>query len=505
MDALLTLAHRYAAGAWRRRWIALGVAWLICLLGWAGVMNLPRSYQASAQVYVAADPVLTPLLHGIAIGEGIGAEVGLLQRTLLSRPHLETLIAKADLLHGHDTLAAHEALVKKLGQTIKISPETENLFTISYRNADPKLAYTIVQTMLSIFIERATGMNQADLANAQHFLSQQLALYKDQLRDVEKRRAAFLAKYTQLLPGADGSVSRFDAARTEVRSLEEKLLDAQARVKMLEEELKKTPPMLVTSQGAGGGAAPASAALAQAEQELADLRAHYTEAYPGVIAARHRVEALAAEATGKGPTPMPSVQQSLPNPVYEQLKLQLIDATSTEGSLTRALASATAERDRLSELARSQPGLQAEYINLDRNYEALRKQYQELLARAQSMQITSAANIDANRVQLQVVDPPQLPTIPVGLSRALMLAAVLVVGMGGGICVALGLAHIDSSCYTLHDLRSVGLPVIGAISLRPSGRRPRRVLPTLAFAAGVSLLVVVFAGCIAGARLVGLA
>src|SRR5574337_49214 len=143
MDALLTLAHRYAAGAWRRRWIALGMAWLICLLGWVAILGMPRHYVASAQVYVAADPVLTPLLKGISIGEGVGAEVELLQRTLLSRPHLETLIAKADLLHGPDTLAAREALVKKLGQTIKITPETENLFTISYRNADPKLAYTI--------------------------------------------------------------------------------------------------------------------------------------------------------------------------------------------------------------------------------------------------------------------------------------------------------------------------------------------------------------------------
>ena len=116
MDDIAALLRRYALGTWRRRWIALGAAWLLCLAGWVGVMSLPPSYEASAQVYVAADPVLTPLLHGIAIGGGISSEVALLQRTLLSRPNLEALIAKAGLLHGKDTVSAREAMVRKFSR-----------------------------------------------------------------------------------------------------------------------------------------------------------------------------------------------------------------------------------------------------------------------------------------------------------------------------------------------------------------------------------------------------
>ncbi|MGH7068566.1 MAG: XrtA system polysaccharide chain length determinant [Acetobacteraceae bacterium] len=506
MDDVVALLHRYAVGAWRRRWLALLAAWVICLIGWAAVMRLPPRYEASAEIHVAADPVLTPLLHGIAIGGDVSSEVDLLQRTLLSRPNLETLISKADLLPGPDTLAGREALVKKLSETIQITPQSDSLFTIAYSNSDPQRAYNIVQTMLSIFIERANGSNQSDLANAQHFLDSQLAYYRTKLQDTEKQRAAFLAKYIQLLPGAEGNVSQLDAASAKVRSLEGQLEDAKAHKAMLETELEKTPPMLVSSRSVAAGGATTDAALAAAEQHLTELRLRFTEAYPGVIAAERLVKALAAESAGKGPGGYSAPERSVPNPVYDQLKLQLIDAETALFSLTRELKSATAERDRLAALARTQPGLQAEFINVDRNYDVLRQQYQELLLRKESMQITTAANIDANRVQLQIVNPPQLPKIPVAPPRMLLLAAVLVVGLGGGAGLALLLAHADSCCYTLHDLRAVGLPVAGAISFRPAQQERRRLLPAVAFTFGVVMLGVAFAGILAGVHhLVGLA
>ncbi|MGH8326328.1 MAG: XrtA system polysaccharide chain length determinant, partial [Steroidobacteraceae bacterium] len=120
--------------------------------------------------------------------------------------------------------------------------------------------------------------------------------------------------------------------------------------------------------------------------------------------------------------------------------------------------------------------------------------------------ITTAANIDANRVQLQVVNPPQLPRIPVAPPRVLLLAAVLVMGFGGGAGLALLLAHADSCCYTIHDLRAIGLPVAGAISLRPGQQQQRRLLPAVAFTLGIFLLCAAFAGVLAGVQhLAGLA
>ena len=35
-------------GSWRYRWHALGVAWLICLLGWSVVWLMPNTYESRA-------------------------------------------------------------------------------------------------------------------------------------------------------------------------------------------------------------------------------------------------------------------------------------------------------------------------------------------------------------------------------------------------------------------------------------------------------------------------
>ena len=59
--------RRYAVGGWRHRWIAVALAWAICIAGWIAVSLIPNTYEATARLYVDADQVLTPLLKGLAL------------------------------------------------------------------------------------------------------------------------------------------------------------------------------------------------------------------------------------------------------------------------------------------------------------------------------------------------------------------------------------------------------------------------------------------------------
>src|SRR3546814_4300998 len=45
VDELLVILH----GLWLRRWLALGVAWGVCLAGWLGVALIPNSYESKAR------------------------------------------------------------------------------------------------------------------------------------------------------------------------------------------------------------------------------------------------------------------------------------------------------------------------------------------------------------------------------------------------------------------------------------------------------------------------
>ncbi len=123
------------------------------------------------------------------------------------------------------------------------------------------------------------------------------------------------------------------------------------------------------------------------------------------------------------------MKRSVPNPVYEQLKVKLVDAETTVSFA--AAAERRCQRAicrRLEKVQREQPGLLAEYQNMDRDYGVLRKNYEELLGRLQSANLAQAADTQADKVKLQIVDPPEVPRLPAAPNRLLLVSGVLVAG-----------------------------------------------------------------------------
>lgn len=506
MDQIFTLIHRYLVGAWRRRWLALVCAWLLCVGGWIGVVLMPNQFEASTRLYVDADAVLTPLLRGLAIDSTPANQVDLLQRTLLSRPNLEKLVSKTDL----DLLAPdpvrRNALIEQLSTAIRIQSQTNNLFTITYRNTRPRLAYDVVQTLITIFIESATGTNRSQMQNAGHFLDAQITEYEAKLREAEHRRADFQAKYLELLPSdANGGVGGLEAARAQVTQLEGELADATARRDMLEQDLHTTSPQQMSEAGraalknAAGGGAGGDPDLLAAEKKLRELRLKYTDDHPEVIAARRLVAELkASPSVGGGEHAAGGTGRGLPNGAYDQIKVRLLDAQALVTSLQRQLDEAKKSRDRLAAIVRNEPGIQAEYMDLDRDYSVLRKTYEELLNRREVMRLSKAADTDADKLRLQIIDPPQMPREPVAPKRALLMVGVFVIGILGGGALAVALAHLDSCFYTSNDLRALGLPVLGGISLVQHGPRQHALMPIVTFGFGIMLLVLMFGAFITG-------
>ncbi len=314
---------------------------------------------------------------------------------------------------------------------------------------------------------------------------------EQQLRAAEKRRAEFRAKYIDLLPSdANGGASRLDLARSQMLTLQGQLQDAILRRDAMRQELATTSQTL-PAPGEPGSPIAAPSRLQAAEQRLAELRLRYTDQHPEVIALKALIPTLKGD---EGAAPGRRAGSILPNPVYEQTKLRLIDAEAQVASLQRQVRDTITERERLETMARTAPGVQAEYQNLDRDYTVLRKNYEELLARREAASIAQAANTQADKVKLQIVDPPQVPRIPVSPNRLLLIPAVLAAGLGAGVGCAFLLGQMDRSFATLADLRALGLPVLGGISLATPTPPSRRVVSALGFGVAVLLLVVACGG-----------
>jgi len=501
MDPIRLLIRQYINAAWRRRWTGVIVAWLVCAFGWAAITFIPNDYESSARLYVDADAVLTPLLSGLEADSAPASQLELLQRTLLSRPNLEKVISKTDLDLTVANPSDRERLISRLSHEIRVDPQTRNLFTITYRDHSPKMAHDVVQTLLTIFVESATGGNRTDMENAKRFLEHQISSYEQQLRAAEKRRADFRIKYIEIFPG-DINPSTFgvDQAKSQVKALQGQLQDATSKRDALQKEVAQTPTLLVV-ENTPGAIANVQSQVAQAEEQLRILLLHDTDQHPDVIAQKKLIANLRANPE-KPPQPVTAatspgdVKRSVPNPIYDSLKVRLVDSDSQVTSLQRQLDEATSVRDRLEKFQREQPGLLAEFQNMDRDYGVLRRNYEELLGRLQSANIAQAADTQADKVKLQIVDPPEIPRIAVAPNRVLLLSGVLFAGMAAGAVIVLLLSQMDRCFNTVDDLRDLGLPVLGGISIVRSRSIVRRLMVFMRFATAVGVLVLIYGGLV---------
>ena len=497
MHTLRTLIARQASSAWRHRWPAVLFTWLVCAIGWAFTFTIPNQYEASARLYVDPDVLLSDV---IKTSSSSSAQLDTLQRTLLSRPNIEKLISKTDLELDLKGPADRERMVEGLANAIRINPQTRNLFSISYRSSSPRLAYDVVKTMLVTFVESKTGINRTDTEAAFKFFDDQIATYERQLKEAETKRADFRSKYVDILPAGDSGVSRMEGAQSSVRSLEGQLQDALSRRATLVKELATTPQSIITETDPGGGAGAAGGGRLREEQRrLQELQLRLTDNHPDVVAQKNLINGLRsgtiASGDAAGPAGRPARKVSVANPIYGDLKLKVVDTDSSIASLQRQITEGTVERDKLQDIARGAPGLQAEFLNLNRDYDVLRRNYDDLSARREALRISTAAEVNGDKVKVQIIDPPLVPQNPVAPKRILLLSGVLFAGIASGIALAVLLAQMDQSFHTIDDLRALGYPVVGGVSMIAASVPFMRQAAGLAtFALALAVPAVAYAG-----------
>ena len=489
MHEVIAQALEFLSMIWRRRWLALAVAWVVGIASWGFVILMPNTYTSSTRVYVDTASILRPLLRGLAVEVDIEAEVELMQRTLTSRPNLERVVRMAGLdseLRGPEDL---EGLILGLERNVGVERAGRNLFAINYTHADPETARDVVKALLTIFVESHVGQSRKDMDTAREFLVAQIKDYEQKLEAAETRLARYKQQNLALLYGQRGYQDRMETFEQQLSTVKAELRDARARRDTIKAELKSIPEFNVLSTP--GGLGPPSTTeieILELESQLGEYLARYTEQHPDVVETRRRLDrllaqqeaelaapfpgALPGEANG-GPADVPA-GYATPNPIYEKLKINLIEEEAKISSLGRQVQDAGAQVDKLRQLAGRVPVVEAELKRLDRDYEILKKNYEALLARRESEKISRAREQGFEEIQFRVIEPPLLPLSPSGPARLLFFTAGLVFAIGAGLGVALAIGLLRHRITSVSELRSnFDFPVYGSISkvVSPFGRR----------------------------------
>ncbi len=492
-DEIRIALHR----VWNRRWLALAVAWGICLLGWLVVALIPNTYASEAKLFVGDQAMLSSSVIDDRTDQR--QRMDRIQQTLLSADNLEKVIRGTAL---GDSIASDREMAAKivaLRENIEVKSDQPNVFNITVKQSGAgrsdgeaaALARDIAQKIIDIFQEENIAGGTGRTGQALRFLDQQLADRQKELQDAEQKRVAFETQNLGLLPGAGSASQQLVSSRSELGQIDSQLASAQSSLAALNGQLAGTPATL-TTPGAGGGN-PAANQLAQAQGELAAARARgWTDNHPDVIAMKSQIASLRSQATASSGSGDGSYRT--PNPAYSSLQSMQAERSAAVAALRARKSMLESDVSQLVGKQSSEPGVQAEYQRISQDYDVLKQQYDKLLAERENIRLRGDVEQESDLTQFRVVNPPSASRVPAAPNRPLLLAAVLILGIGGGAGSAFALSQLRTSFPTPGSLeKASGLPVIGSISeMLTDAQRAARAKRRKLFFGGTGALAGVF-------------
>ncbi|GAA4643662.1 Wzz/FepE/Etk N-terminal domain-containing protein [Pontixanthobacter gangjinensis] len=472
---------------WQRRWLALAVAWGVCLFGWLVVAMIPNAYESQARIYVQLEDVLA---EQIGIKGGAERDITRVRQTLSSAVNLEKVIRSTKLGEKIATQRDMDNAITTLTKNVSVKSEEDNLFELSAEIGDgdlsdsenAELAQAVVQKLIDIFREENIAGNRGEVAGTLVFLDEQLEARKRELEDAEQKRLAFEAEHPDLIGGSGTLANKRAMMRSDLRDVEADLAAAQSALAAINGQLAGTP-QTVPGVGRSGGA---RSALAEAQGRLASLQARgLTDSHPDIIALNKQITLLKSQAAGENPN-----VAGTSNPAYSALQSIKAERQANVQSLASRQAALQSELTALMASQASEPAVAAEASRISRDYEVLKDNYDELLQDREEMKLRGQVENERSSFKFEVIDPPTTPRTPSAPNRPLLLIGVLLAGLAAGAGTAFAIGQLRSTFATTAKLeRSLGLPVLGAISqtMTDTARQVRTKRMRMFFGASAAL------------------
>jgi polysaccharide chain length determinant protein (PEP-CTERM system associated) len=449
-------------------------------------------------------------MSGLAVQPNIEEQISMLARTLIARPNIEKIVTSSDLDVTGATQLQKDRLVDDVSQRIKfVGVGRENIYSISYQDVDGERAKRVVQNLVSLFMESGVGNKRRDSEAARRFIDDQIKGYEKKLEEAENRVKEFKIKNIAFA-GAAGQdyFSRMNALQEEVAKQRLELRVAMESRDALRRELSGEDAILLPDPSTTSVASQPSeldARIANHTKVLDELMRRYTDDHPDVVQTRRLITQLEEqkkkelEARRVATAQNPGKFSASTNPVFQQIKIALADAEANVAALRARLSESEGRLAQLKSAAGRAPQLEAEMAQLNRDYDILRKNYDQLVARRESASIAEDVDTQGQLAAFRIIDPPRASPRAVFPNRLALVPLVLLLAMGAGAAAAFAMSQILPTFYDARQVRAATKrAVLGTVSEQPTPQimRKRRT-GHFAFAGGIAGLVMLYGSWIA--------
>lgn len=492
MEELLNQVVAVGRGMWRFRWSGLIVAWVIGAIGCVVAFRIPDQYESTARIFVDTQSILKPLMTGLAVQPNVDQQVAMLSRTLISRPNIEKLVRMADLDLKAASKAQQEALIEELMKKVSIrSTGRDNLYSLSYVDADKDKAKRVIQSMVSIFVESSLGASRKDTDSAKVFLDEQIKTYEGKLEEAETRLKEFRIRNIDMQAG-DGkdSASRLSSISQQLETAKLELREAEnardaARKQM---EAERTPgagsvaQSLLNESAINVSTPEIDARIDTQKRTLDGLLQRYTDQHPDVVNVRRLIKELEEQKRRevaelrKAAAAAPQGQGGVvTSPAVQELSRVLATSEVQVAALKARVAEYQSRFNMAKSSSKVAPQIEAEAAQLNRDYAIIKKNYEDLVARRQAAAMSGDLDMASGVVDFRLIDPPRVSPRPVSPNRLLLLLAALVTAVLAGVVTAFAGSQLRPVFNDAQELRiKTGLPLLGVVSMILSDADRRR-------------------------------
>jgi polysaccharide chain length determinant protein (PEP-CTERM system associated) len=492
IEDYIDIARRHKA------WI-IGPLFLGLVVSVVAAFLWPNTYISSSTIKVVPQQVPEAYIQS-NVNQMMSDRIASMAQTVLSRTVLTTIIQSFELYPRDRSRLPMEDVVEKMkddvsiGSVVSYGAQTTGTsksvpaFQIRFAYTDRYKAQKVVSEIATRFIDQSIRERAIGSQGTNQLLRDQWESAKKDMETLDTKLAEFRTRNQGRLPDEmQSNLQAMNALQSQTANLnnalsrvsQEKLM-LESNIRILKDQLANLKDPVVAEQAMGKSekVIEAEREVASIERQLAAMREHYKDTYPGVQTAigllaqsKKRLEDAKAEDASRKPEARP-VNSSVAREQREldgqikRLQSQM-EAKDIEGeSLRKDLGRVNSQMGSYQSRLQGTPFSEKEYTELLRDRDLARSKFLDLDAKMTKSNIADEMEKRKFGESLEILDAASLPQTPTKPQREVWIAMGAAIGLAIGLVLAGAREMKDTSLKNLKDVRAyTQLPILGSIPL----------------------------------------
>lgn len=505
----------YLRMLWRRKFFVIVPTIIVTITLAYAIYRLPNVYMSETMILVEQSKVSGQAMNQ-PISVDIGSRLGTIRNQVTSRTGLKEIIDNFGLFQELKAMNTPEEVLldeirKRIDLQVRNSGSGANAFTIQFKGPDPETVKLVASDLATRFIDANMTSTVNENRRLVDQIEDQLSQRKKQLEEIEGQRATMQAEHPEVFEGNDKTIiGQVNALQMQRQSMQTSIDSTKNNILMMESTLgvytssdfTSSDPM--RSFADGQIEAQLRAKKADYVAKLNTLLKIYKDKHPEVQEVRAQIEAIDTQIkdaktdekneSAENRERIQKEREIARKPEIEGLKLRIAGSKREVEIKQNELNQLQAEINRLNAKLQMIPSLQAAVQKIERDYNTLKKSYDDLLVQKNNVAMGVKFTNELSGNTFKLIDPAFLPQRPVAPQRWMLYPLSLLLGLASGLVIALAVEA--RSLFTIQDARDVEhymhLPLLVTVPqiVTDNERRQRAMLRLVQFA-GVLLLILV--------------